>query len=221
MIVELGPADVMWSFDDYDNSPSLRVASTKVRIDPTPGYAHEVDQIERTLPVVKTRAGQIPDIDVTVYVASYEALGRTNAWASKTHVDYDRETKTWVTEPIIFMSGKRIPPHPAMTRYLTAHEYGHHVQYLIEDRLGFEEYSSELLDRYGEVRDLEKPPYYGPGTWHRSRGEVFADDFRILVAGIEPEYWPHPGILPPLEHTEVGQWWEEIRTTDPKKWKLL
>src|SRR5215213_6319894 len=32
------------------------------------------------------------------------------------------------------------------------------------------------------------------GTWHSRPQEIFACDFRILVAGFELEFWPHPGI---------------------------
>lgn len=37
--------------------------------------------------------------------------------------------------------------------------------------------------------------------------ELFANDFRIVVCGIEQEYWPHPGFTHPLKLAKVRKWW--------------
>jgi hypothetical protein len=39
---------------------------------------------------------------------------------------------------------------------------------------------------------------------------VMACDFRVAVAGVETEFWPHPGVLLPDHHVEV--WWDEAMT---------
>ena len=38
-------------------------------------------------------------------------------------------------------------------------------------------------------------------------GLAFACDFRIMVLGIEPDYWPHPGVMHPERIGDVAAWW--------------
>lgn len=218
MIIEL--KEIIWEFG-YD--PSVRLGDNEYaqreRIDPTPAYPHHLEDVEPALVKVLARSGEIPNIDVDIYISPWEGVSRTNGWASESRM-WNDEAEEHELKSLIFLGGKRIPPHPAMTRYLVAHEYGHHAQWAIERQLGLDQ--GDILYGYAKARGLaRRPAYYGAGTWHESWNEVFANDFRILVCGVEPEYWPHPGIAPPFEHTITGQWWEELRTTDPAKWEGL
>jgi hypothetical protein len=52
---------------------------------------------------------------------------------------------------------------------------------------------------------------YGALTWHTAMGEIFADDFRILIPKIELEHWPHPGIPRPEEVEEIKIWWAGVK----------
>jgi len=64
-------------------------------------------------------------------------------------------------------------------------------------------------DDYAKMRRLKTQKHYGPGTWHKSIGEIVANDFRILGAGVEAEFWPHPGITHPKKLKTVQKWWED------------
>lgn len=195
---------------DWDGKAFVRVGPNKWqhKVDPTPGYAHDVklaceilDVCEKALPV---------PIPPTVYVLGFDDLGRTNGQTSY-DCDYDKKDEHGRGQRLHFIKlyGKRIPPHPAVTRYLVAHEYGHVVEDVIAFRLfKSESADQELLTEYAKIRGLERPSYYGPGTWHATPGEVFANDFRILVAGVEKEFWPHPGIQRPEECFAARGWWD-------------
>jgi hypothetical protein len=144
-----------------------------------------------------------------------ECTSRTNGWAEVDHRYYDDDCakpccadKTVKWDGIIVLAGKRIPPHPAMTRYLVAHEYGHHVEYELLHRRGLDPGDSVVRDEYARMRGCPDVNY-GGGTWHKSPGELLANDFRIVVAGVEPEFWPHPGFTHPLEDALVQRWWAE------------
>jgi hypothetical protein len=55
---------------------------------------------------------------------------------------------------------------------------------------------------YAQLRGCDPATPYGGGTWHKSPGELLANDFRILVAGVEPEFWPHPGSPTPMRRKQ-------------------
>ena len=108
----------------------------------------------------------------------------------------------------IVLSGKRIPPMPGMTKYLVAHEYGHAVFGYIARKLGYEH--DVLYDAYMAARDVPETAYtksYGGGKWHKSPGEIAANDFRILFAEQETEFWPHEVARPSWDHEGLRRWW--------------
>lgn len=180
-------------------------------MDPTPGYAHDADvvkwELHRVAPVFPV------GWPVTFYLPDRDALSRVNgettveqAWKAEKLPD---GTQPWLAEVRLY--GKRTPPHPAVTRYLVAHEYGHVVERWIAAARGFKPDTRDLLEEYARMRGLEprhRDRYRtGPGRWHDDVGEVFACDFRLVVAKSEVEFWPHPGVDRP--GTEVREWWAE------------
>jgi hypothetical protein len=179
-------------------------------IDPMPCYRHEPAVVRDTLAAVTATCP--PRWDVTLYLVDRESTARTNG-----HSDvgaegrYNNEGK-WVRRPltsVIVMWGKRVPPHPAMTRYLVAHEYGHNVEWMLAETRGVDNVQDHtVVTEYALMRGLPTPIHYGSaGRWHDSAAEVFACDFRLVVCGVEEEYWPHPGVDRP--GTAVRDWWSQ------------
>lgn len=114
----------------------------------------------------------------------------------------------------IILAGKSIPHHPAMLRYLVAHEYGHAVFNHVMPRLGYHQNERRELEReYMALRGAaDTTEVYTSGQWHRSPGEIIANDFRVLVMGREPDFWPHPGISHPHAVAgSIGPWWDRAR----------
>lgn len=182
--------DLSWSFDG--NGPLCYNDGLSDRMDPCPAYAHDA-KLVRKLAVETVQALTVPH-KVDLYIYHYEGLNRTNGYAYKAD---------WENKGVIVLFGKRIPIHPAMTRYLVAHEYGHHVEYALDELRGAE---GVIREEYQKLRGgvLEN---YGPGTWHNSTREILANDFRILITGQETEFWPHPGVNHPHDNKEVQRWW--------------
>lgn len=208
--------DLRWSFGDRDPALYLPVTSwgERVKVDPWPCYAHDKELVEDTLKVVVDRSW---DLDVPIFIGYYEGLERSNAWAGERWC-YNKEENV----SYIFLLGKRIPPHPAVTRYLVAHEYGHCVEFWLNRKLGFDNEGRNphgLREEYRKLRGIKNVKHYGGGTWHKSPGEIFACDFRILVCGVEKNYWPHQGIEKPTRDSPVGRWWSHLTTWPEDEWK--
>lgn len=218
---EIDLESLVWRFTG--DGPSVYIGQmygtgTPHRVDPFPGYAHDMALVEDTIGIVR-RAWDLPD-DVSLLIATmpYEEVGRTNGWTQHDWKYYGDdgeplgENRLYI--PSIGLSGKRIPPHPAMTRYLVAHEYGHVACGWIAAREGAKAGStSEIEKEYRRIRELPSDRMYGGRTWHEDAGEVMANDFRILICNIEPEFWPHPGIDRPDGPLEfvLRDWWEQHR----------
>lgn len=219
--------EIRWTFDGKDPHLRLPVGSwgERVEVDPFPCYTHDKDVVRKELKKVVDCSW---DLGATVFIGHYEGLGRSNAFASE-HGEYDYdapvdENGRYPGEylPFIFLQGKRIPPHPAVTRYLIGHEYGHCVEYWLNRKLGLDKGGRNyngLQDEYRKLRNMKPVNHYGGGTWHKCVGEVFACDFRILVCGIEPEYWPHKGIDYPTPDSPVGRWWTHLIESEEGEWQ--
>lgn len=197
-----------WSGAPYFNlpKPAPGFYSTQVHVDPFPAYPHDVQLVMRELRKV-ARAFPI-GVPVSVNVLEREGPERTNGHCEIVH-DYQAKKKPAPWSARIVLWGKRIPPHPAMTRYLVAHEYGHAVAQFLARKLRHKD-AERLYREYRSFRPVRRRPrYYGGGTWHASSSELFANDFRILVAGVEPEFWPHPGFARPERVAAVRRFWKE------------
>jgi len=97
-----------------------------------------------------------------------------------------------------------------MTRYLVAHEYGHCVDYWMNFKRGSKDEVVTDFDReYAALRGVEANSDYGALKWHRNIGELIANDFRICVCNVEPEFWPHPGFAHPHDLPHVNEFWEK------------
>lgn len=202
--------DGQWLFREAESRPVWRteVFGQLATFDPFPAYPHDVADVQRAVDRVTGRVA--PLWDVTLLVADREEIGRSNGFSnSRQHGHYEGDT--WVQDPpvgVIVLSGKRIPPHPALTAYLVAHEYGHQIELMVAHARGAALHSDTILTDYAQARGLPVPAHHGEGgRWHDSAGEIFACDFRIMICGVEVGYWPHPGIPRPEDVTGLGSWW--------------
>ncbi len=186
------------------------------KVDPAPCYTHDEALVRSEFERLQEIA-PLP-MPLAVFILSHEKVGRTNGEYCDDHayggvvtsVDYvardGRQSSRYPPVGYIVLSGKRIPPHPAMTRYLVAHEYGHAVQYHLDRLRDVKDGKPEVLTDYAAVRPTATRAY-GCGKWHQALGELFANDFRILVANCELEFWPHAGFENPLTSPVVCKWW--------------
>jgi hypothetical protein len=184
-------------------------------VDPAPGYAHDRVLVEAEFEKCRRLAPLPHPLDLILI--SHEFEGRTNGWYTE-NLHYLTDDKgeylklpngNLDTMPvgIICLCAKRIPIHPAMTRYLVPHEYGHAIENRLAKIRGMKDH--ELLEHYQTKVRPTAQRGYGPGKWHNAIGELFANDFRILVMRSEPEFWPHPGHSHPFVTDGVHAWWEE------------
>lgn len=216
MTVRVVPRSALnWYFNDSRGDPVVELRTPSgyrhsTRVDPFPAYPHDGTLVRDTLGHVELAYPLPRRRRPTIHVLPFEELSRTNGW---TDIDWDYEDGKAVDfRAMIVFSGKRIPPHPAMTRYLVAHEYGHVVERHLRLALDMPEgYDDGRFDQeYAALRGMRRERSYGGGTWHATVGEVFACDFRWIVAALEREFWPHPGIARPDESAPVMEWWGNV-----------
>lgn len=202
--------DLNWSFDQtqpylYAKPKIKKGYGVQFQIDPFPCYPHDIHLIEET--AKKVEAAFPLTVLPNYYVLHYEEIGRTNGHTSRHSIWIDGQDEPDY-EPYIVLSGKRIPPHPAMTRYLVAHEYGHVVRWHVEKEKGYKASSQDLYKEYCKLRDMEYNDGYGGKKWHSAPGEVFANDFRILICETELEFWPHDEPYP-TDVPAIKEFWQE------------
>ena len=216
-VVTPSPTELCWDFSKSTQPYYLTRQSTewsyrrRLEVDPFPGYSH--DEIEAASAAhLVTEIFPIP-FHTTFYLLPHEASERMNGWTDRQHNYAEKDRHEWV--PQVVLSGKRVPLHPAMTRYLVGHEYGHVVQFWLAAKL-FEEHdrTDKLMNAYRELRggsaEWDRHEYVG-GRWHESILEIMACDFRILVTKLESGYWPHPGIQRPEQIPALVDWWNQRR----------
>jgi hypothetical protein len=203
--------DCFWDWDGSNlsytaNTPDSKWGST-TKFDPFPCYSHKKELVEETARIVENR---FPiKFNTFYFLFPFEPLSRTNGQASYNTITYDdRDTGskgTW--DGIIHLYGKRIPLHPAMTRYLVAHEYGHIVDYWICNRRGLQH--DGIDEEYAKLRGIDNNQKYGGRKWHTNVGEIIANDFRITVCNIESEFWPHE-VPHPKDCPQVNDFWYKM-----------
>jgi hypothetical protein len=204
----------VWGFDADGPAYSIHHGGSYSRhdkVDAAPCYAHDEALAREEFERVRQLA-PLP-FPIAVFLLSHECSGRTNGhylneW---NYTATPTATKTGEQYPavgIIVLSGKRIPIHPAMTRYLVAHEYGHGVMYHLTRQRGLKS-EETLLAAYVQKSRPDASRSYGCRRWHANAGELFANDFRLLVAMRELEFWPHPGFARPERSPEVVAFWKD------------
>ena len=220
-VVSIGADQISFPFDGKPSVylKALHSYGRSLEVDPFPAYAHDAGQVEMLAAEV---CACFPiRFDTTFYVLPCELPSRTNAHATRDFI-YDckcedckalapsrDQERRW--EPHVVLQAKRIPPHPAMTRYLVAHEYGHIVQHWIEHVRGIADAVTTEFDReYMKLRPGSNNDD-GGGRWHQNVGEMIANDFRICVCGFEIEFWPHAGFPHPFELPEIQSFWDDAR----------
>jgi hypothetical protein len=212
-VIELSADNLDWQFDSAN--PRMELPGVQYGgfyVDFFPAYGHDAAVVRRE--AEKLAHLFKPRTSLKIYLSPFDSINRTNGvsnrgWTAQPPLD---ENGNYRVQHWIALHGKRIPPHPAMTRYLVAHEYGHHVEWWLQNEmfpLSEERRNNDglLIARYAEMRGLENLPSSG-GRWHRSPTEVFACDFRWM-AGVEREFWPHPGVKMPDAHPAVIKWWRD------------
>lgn len=204
--------EATWSFRDSVPQWRHREHGSIGTFDPFPCYPHDRAAVDAAVKHVTDRCP--PVWDVELFIADREETGRSNGF-SNVHEGGQYVDGEWVRNPpagLIVLSGKRMPPHPAVTRYLVAHEYGHNVEWMVQQRRypdgGM--HSDMLVREYAKLRGLADVHWGSGGRWHDSATEIFACDFRIIVCGVDPDYWPHQGITHPLElQDRLSGWWAD------------
>ena len=213
---QLTDEDLHWPFQGQPHYKITSPVPTKYHdasqyyVDPTPCYhihprdiIRTINHVEDTYPV---------GFPVHYYLTIHESAGRTNG--EKQSINLYEEGKDGVVglAPYIMISAKRIPVHPAMLRYVVAHEYGHVVQDWIEwitkDKAKYPD-ETKLEQRYAKLRETPCTSDYGALRWHKSIAELIANDFRIVVTNVEPDFWPHPGFPHPNDMPEIKEFWAE------------
>ena len=179
-------------------------------VDPFPCYTHDFG-------LVKELAQECFDLfpiqnaALDIFVLPHEGMERTNGWHSGHNTYRGSEEgvdKTSWPEwySFICLNGKRVPIMKVMTRQLVSHEYGHMVEYHFRKQTGMDR--DEFLKDYARVRGIEYYSRYGAGHWHKQTGEIFANDFRVLVCNREPDHWPHE-VSHPKSEPNIQAWWEK------------
>lgn len=222
-LAEVEPEDLRWNYDGeaptWRSKPALAGNYGRTeKVDPWgPCYRHEPEVVERVL-IDCAKTAPLGDAPVTLYLSVYEGVSRTNGWAYEDIAYYRDGTPDWWNGPgakpwegVIVLNGRRVEIHPAVSRYVTAHEYGH----LVEDALGRLRHGDDdgdpglrLRNEFAKLRGLRTDLPYGPGTHHLVPGEVFANDFRTYVMGVELEFWPHP-VKQAAKLKRVSRWWDK------------
>jgi hypothetical protein len=203
---------VHYGFDDKGPYQSFQHANSYWRqeyVDPAPCYHHDPELVQKELEHLQ-QVAPLP-IPLKIAILTHETLSRTNGWYM-TEYDYNGKVDSTGSYPrigMIVLSGKRIPLHPAMTRYLVAHEYGHAIQYQMEHMNGLK--SDQMEPGYTEHIRPDAKTGYGPGKWHANIGELIANDFRILIAEREKEFWPHPGYARPETIPACIEFWNDAK----------
>lgn len=174
--------------------PLYKLAGRNYYVDPYPAHAHNIKEVGKQLVKVQS----LVNIPVTYYVLHHEVKERCNAFATTAITDWDEG----LSERQVVLSAKRTPIPYSMTRYLVSHEYGHAIDYHIE-----EEFDYMIRPAYANMRQAN-PSDIG---WLNTVKEIIADDFRIMVCAEQTDFWPHTDVAHPARTTvEAANFWQYI-----------
>lgn len=225
----LTPDDLDWPLGRMDGGgPCYKVGAgqykREIRVDPYPSYAADLGLVEDLVGRCM-EAFPLNGAPAELAILSHEFADRVNGMTWEETLWKRDDGKEWkdffpcacgcgdLVEAngqahTIVLSGKRIPLHPAMIRYLVPHEYGHAVAHAIRRRMGYRGSEDAKFEaRYMTVRGGEaSAKRYIGGRWHLDAGEIIANDFRVLFLGAETEFWPHE-IPPPMPDSPIATWW--------------
>jgi len=202
-IINIAPESIEWSFHSKDPSITVKLGSSYSihYVDPFPCYSHSLELVTKEVKYIESIV-KLPN-PVHYFLSPFECTSRTNGQASD-YVDYETDTPT----PYIMLWGKRVCLHPAMTRYLVAHEFGHCMDYALQRKMG--ELGKNFRKFYAE--NIRKIPFfdgYGAGKWHKSTSEIIANDIRVSLLRREIEFWQHE-VPHPDEKPEIAAYWQSI-----------
>lgn len=210
-IHKLEHSDLKWAFDD-SNKPFLTIktggswGSRQEYVDPFPCYSHDFKIVESIVEHCEKRINLKFKPDY--FIMPYESFSRTNGYACANEDYAEKDVKK--LNPYIVFHGKRICIHPAMTRYLVAHEFGHITEYNLHAILKKD--SEEFQKEYAKIRGIEYNKSYGALNWHKNIAEIIANDIRTWILGIEQEFWQHD--VPMIcilrnEKSKIADFWKE------------
>jgi hypothetical protein len=225
----LGFERLIWPLGRQDSVPEYRCGGGSYertfKVDPFPCYAHDLERAEITAKMCE-EAFPLPDARLKFYILSHDFTDRINGLTFEDSI-YNHEDGTEWDEKIpsykndgsvnelhgqaitIALAGKRIPLMPSMTRYLVSHEYGHAAFNYVARKMGYRDHEKDKLEAlYMEMRGVEDySKIYTGAQWHRSPGEIIANDFRILFTKQEMEFFPHDCSLPSWHDKPLANWW--------------
>lgn len=214
--------DISWNWESnpvyYLDKMGEGFYNRAVSIDPFPCYTHDIDIVKEES--LKCDVAWPLGMPCIISILDRESPARTNGHCDIEHQYQNGKNVGWGAAIVLW--GKRTPPHPAMTRYLVNHEYGHAVAHAI----AVQYYDDSIETLYKEYRKLrltleEAPKYYGGRTWHLSTNELFANDFRILVMKSEVEFWPHNQISRPEVTPKIIEFWKTHERPEQKLENVL
>jgi hypothetical protein len=222
--------DLIWPLGTQDSAPQFSYGAGKyprtIKVDPYPAYSHSLPLVE-SLVAQCEEAFPLPQASTGMWLLPLDFIDRLNGISFEDQIYYRGDGTEWEDKIACYcgcgemlkfggqaltiaLAGKRIPIHPAMTRYLVPHEYGHAVFHYVARKLGYKEHEhAKLQEKYMALRGIGTyAKKYSGGKWHSSPGEIIANDFRVLFTKQEIEFWPHDCALPNWGEPE-GKWWKE------------
>jgi hypothetical protein len=219
-IVQFKNSDLTFTYNNdcyLKCQPIIDQYSHNEKVDPWgPCYTHDFEIASKMLAKC-IKLAPLCQIPVSLFISCFESVSRSNGCAWEEFAYYNDEAKeNWKGpgdtpfEGMIFLSGKRTEIHPAVTRYVIPHEYGH----IVENSLYKIRYpdsndgEKQLEEEYAKMRGLDNALSYSAGNHHKMPGEVMANDFRTYVIESETEFWPHE-VKPPWKLKRVQRWWDE------------
>lgn len=224
-IIVKKPEELIWPFEGhprYNYNYEFHKYTRSIIVDPFPCTMHDPKLLAEEVEIIEDKfpIGSF----LRWIILPHEVESRVNAWAQKDFIYTDDSEeqealkKRHKLDCAIVFSGKRSNIHPAMTKFLVAHEYGHIVDHWItacmkeeldsrDDRL-FEKTWCEFRSvKWKDDND------YGGGRYRNSITEMIADEFRIVIGRVDIDIWQHDSIEHPLTNggIECKNFWNGMK----------